>query len=58
MKNEELDLRNEDFIRAGWISSLTVGILYILVGVTHFLLQLDQLRGGRGINEAFYKSIT
>jgi hypothetical protein len=55
--NEELSIKNEGFIGVGWISSLTVGILYLLVGVTHFLLPLDQLRGGRGINEAFFLSL-
>jgi len=57
MPNEELNIKIEDFIRVGWISSFTVGILYFLVGVTHFLLPLDQLRGGRGINEAFFLSL-
>jgi hypothetical protein len=57
MRNEKLNLKTEDFIRVGWISSLTVGILYILVGCTHFLLPLDQLRGGRGINETFFLSL-
>jgi|WetSurMetagenome_2_1015567.scaffolds.fasta_scaffold05789_6 hypothetical protein len=58
MPNEKLlNIKNKDFIRVGWISSIIVGILYILVGVTHFLLPLDQLRGGRGINEAFFLSL-
>ena len=57
MPNEELSIKTGDFIRVGWISSLIVGILYLLVGVTHFLLPLDQLRGGHGINEAFFLSL-
>jgi len=57
MPNEESSVKIEDFIRVGWISSLTVGILYLLVGVTHFLLPFDQLRGGRGITEAFFLSL-
>jgi len=58
MPNEKLlNIKNKDFIRVGWISSIIVGILYILVGVTHFLLPLDQLRGGNGINEAFFLSL-
>jgi hypothetical protein len=57
MSNEELSIKIEDFIRVGWISSLIVGILYLLVGVTHFLLPLDQLRGGHDINEAFFLSL-
>jgi hypothetical protein len=57
IRNEKLNLRIEEFIRVGWISSLIVGFLYILVGGTHFMLPLDQLRGGRGINEAFFLSL-
>jgi hypothetical protein len=57
MLNEKSSLEIGDYIRVGWISSLAVGILYILVGGTHFLLPLDQLRGGRGINEAFFLSL-
>ena len=57
MPDKELSIKTEDFIRVGSISSLIVGILYILVGATHFLLPLDQLRGGRGINEAFFLSL-
>jgi hypothetical protein len=57
MLNEKSGIRIEDYIRFGWISSLIVGILYILVGGTHFLLPPDQLRGGRGIDEAFFLSL-
>ena len=57
MLNEKISIKIEDFIRVGWISSIIVGILYILVGGTHFLLPLDQLRGGRSINETFFLSL-
>jgi len=32
-------------------------MLYLLVGATHFLLPVAQLRGGRGITEEFFSSL-
>jgi hypothetical protein len=55
--NENSRINTGDFIRVGWVCSIIVGMLYILVGGTHFLLPLDQLRGGHGINEAFFLSL-
>jgi hypothetical protein len=57
MQKEESSIEIESFFRVGWISALAVGILFLMVGVTHFLLPLEQLRGGRGIDEAFFLSL-
>ena len=44
-------------LQFGVICSFSVGILYVLVGVTHLLLPRDQLRGAGGVDSHFFESL-
>jgi len=45
-------------LRFGGLCSIVVGVLYILVGITHFLLPRAQLRGASGVDESFFESLS
>jgi hypothetical protein len=51
-------MRHSSILGFGGWAAHAVGILYILVGVTHFLLPRDQLRGAGGVTAAFFESLS
>jgi hypothetical protein len=44
-------------LRFAGVSSILVGVLYVGVAATHFLLPRGQLRGAEGVNAAFFRSL-
>ena len=51
-------MKHASVLRFGGASAIAVGVLNLLVGVTHFLLPRAQLRGAGGITAAFYESLS
>lgn len=51
-------MRHSSVLRFGGASAITVGVLYLLVGVTHFMLPRGQLRGAGGVTAAFFESLS
>jgi hypothetical protein len=50
-------MKRTSILRFGAISAFLCGALYLLVGVTHFLLPHEQLRGATGVDAAFFESL-
>ena len=50
-------MKRTSILRFGAISAFLCGALYLLVGVTHFLLPREQLRGATGVDAAFFESL-
>jgi hypothetical protein len=50
-------MKHASLLKFGGIASIAVGALYLLVGLTHFLLPRAQLRGAGGITAAFFESL-
>jgi hypothetical protein len=50
-------MNRKSVLRFGGASAVAVGILYLLVGATHFLLPRAQLRGAGGVNAHFFESL-
>jgi hypothetical protein len=48
---------HDSIIELAGVFALVTGILYILVGITHFLLPRAQLRGAGGVDADFYESL-
>jgi len=51
-------MKHSSVLGFGGASAIAVGVLNLLVGVTHFLLPRAQLRGAGGITAAFYESLS
>jgi len=51
-------MRHSGVLGFGGVAAQAVGILYVLVGVTHFLLPRAQLRGAGGVTAAFFQSLS
>jgi len=49
--------KHASLLRFGGMAAIAVGTLYLLVGLTHFLLPRAQLRGAGGITAAFFESL-
>ena len=50
-------MERNSVLKFGGISAFVVGILYLLVGATHFLLPRSQLRGAGGVDSSFFVSL-
>ena len=50
-------MKHASVLRFGGAAAIVVGILNLLVGVTHFMLPRAQLRGAAGITTAFFESL-
>jgi hypothetical protein len=50
-------MKRTSVLRFGANSAFACGALYVLAGVTHFLLPRDQLRGAEGVDAAFFDSL-
>jgi hypothetical protein len=50
-------MRHQSVLRFGGTAAQVVAALYVLVGVTHFLMPRAQLRGAGGITDAFFRSL-
>jgi hypothetical protein len=44
-------------LRFGGLAAVAVGILYLLVGATHFMMPRVQLRGASGVSAEFFASL-
>ena len=51
-------MKHASLLKFGGIAAIAVGVLNLLVGVTHFMLPRAQLRGAGGITAAFYESLS
>jgi len=51
-------MKHSSILSFGGTSAQGVGILYVLVAITHFLLPRDQLRGAGGVTAAFFQSLS
>lgn len=51
-------MRHSSVLGFGGAAARAVGILYVLVGITHFLLPRAQLRGAGGVTAAFLQSLS
>jgi Domain of unknown function (DUF4386) len=51
-------MRHSSVLGFGGAAAHAVGILYVLVGCTHFLLPRAQLRGAGGVTAAFFQSLS
>ncbi len=47
----------ESVLKLGGVCGFVVGALYLLIGITHFFLPRDQLRGAAGVDERFFRSL-
>ena len=51
-------MKHASLLRFGGTAAIAVGVLNLLVGVTHFMLPRAQLRDAGGITAAFYESLS
>jgi hypothetical protein len=53
----EEQMKHASVLRFGGTAAIAVGALYLMVGLTHFLMPRAQLRGAVGITDAFFASL-
>lgn len=54
----EGNVNNPGVLRFGGRAAIAVGVLYLLVGATHFLMPRAQLRGAEGVDGDFFLSLS
>jgi len=50
-------MKHASLLRFGGAAAIAVGVLNLLVGLSHFLMPREQLRGAAGITTAFFESL-